>query len=75
MLALSLILALSAGQMVGPSINLGGGSPSAVVGAGEQSGHLPDVLNQLANDLEDQQLLRSKLLSASLYPAIVSLIA
>lgn len=47
----------------------------AVIAAGEQSGHLPDVLNQLANDLEDQQLLRSKLLSASLYPAIVSLVA
>jgi general secretion pathway protein F len=47
----------------------------AVIAAGEQSGHLGDVLNQLANDLEDQQLLRSKLLSASLYPAIVSLVA
>jgi general secretion pathway protein F len=46
-----------------------------VIAAGEQSGHLGDVLNQLANDLEDQQLLRSKLLSASLYPAIVSLVA
>jgi general secretion pathway protein F len=47
----------------------------AVIAAGEESGHLGDVLNQLANDLEDQQLLRSKLLSASLYPAIVSLVA
>lgn len=47
----------------------------AVVAAGEESGHLGDVLNQLANDLEDQQVLRSKLLSASLYPAIVSLVA
>jgi general secretion pathway protein F len=47
----------------------------AVIAAGEQSGHLSDVLNQLANDLEDQQVLRSKLLSASLYPAIVSLVA
>ena len=47
----------------------------AVIAAGEQSGHLGDVLNQLANDLEDQQLLRSKLLSASLYPAIVTLVA
>jgi general secretion pathway protein F len=47
----------------------------AVIAAGEQSGHLSDVLNQLASDLEDQQLLRSKLLSASLYPAIVSLVA
>ena len=47
----------------------------AVIAAGEESGHLGDVLNQLANDLEDQQLLRSKLMSASLYPAIVSLVA
>ena len=47
----------------------------AVIAAGEQSGHLSDVLRQLANDLEDQQLLRAKLLSASLYPAIVSLVA
>jgi general secretion pathway protein F len=47
----------------------------AVIAAGEESGHLGDVLNQLSNDLEDQQVLRSKLLSASLYPAIVSLVA
>ena len=47
----------------------------AVIAAGEESGHLGDVLNQLANDLEDQQLLGSKLLAASLYPAIVSLVA
>jgi general secretion pathway protein F len=47
----------------------------AVISAGEQSGHLPTLLDQLASDLEDQQLLRSKLLSASLYPAIVSLVA
>ncbi len=47
----------------------------SVISAGEESGHLGDVLNQLANDLEDQQVLRSKLLSASLYPAIVSLVA
>ena len=47
----------------------------AVIAAGEQSGHLADVLQQLANDLEDQQNLRAKLLSAALYPAIVSLVA
>ena len=47
----------------------------AVIAAGEQSGHLSEVLNQLAGDLEDQQVLRAKLLSASLYPAIVSLVA
>ncbi|MEK7346919.1 MAG: type II secretion system inner membrane protein GspF [Pseudomonadota bacterium] len=47
----------------------------AVIAAGEESGHLGDVLTQLANDLEDQQVLRAKLLSAALYPAIVSLVA
>jgi general secretion pathway protein F len=36
---------------------------------------LGDVLHQLANDLEDQQTLRAKLLGAALYPAIVSLVA
>jgi general secretion pathway protein F len=33
------------------------------------------VHNQRAQDLEDQQVVRAKLLSASLYPAIVSLVA
>ncbi len=47
----------------------------AVIGAGEQSGHLGLVLERLADDLQDQQNLQSKLLSASLYPAIVSLVA
>jgi general secretion pathway protein F len=47
----------------------------AVVAAGEQSGALGAVLERLADDLEQRQLLRSKLLGAMLYPAIVSLIA
>ena len=47
----------------------------AVVGAGEQSGHLALVLVRLADDLEERQLLKSKLLGAALYPAIVSLVA
>jgi general secretion pathway protein F len=47
----------------------------AVVGAGEQSGSLGEVLEHLANDLEDQQALNAKLLGAALYPAIVSLVA
>jgi general secretion pathway protein F len=51
------------------------GIDRAVIAAGEDSGHLGEVLTQLADDLEDQQILRSKLLSASLYPAIVSLVA
>ncbi len=47
----------------------------AVVGAGEQSGHLALVLVRLADDLEERQLLKSKLVGAALYPAIVSLVA
>ena len=47
----------------------------SVVAAGEQSGHLDRVLESLADDLEAQQALRNKLLAATLYPAIVSLMA
>jgi general secretion pathway protein F len=47
----------------------------AVVGAGEQSGHLSLVLVRLADDLEERQQLQSKLIGAALYPAIVSLVA
>ena len=48
---------------------------SAVIGAGEQSGNLGEVLNKLADDLEEQQTLRAKLIGAALYPAIVTVIA
>jgi general secretion pathway protein F len=48
---------------------------TAVISAGEQGGNLGAVLGQLADDLQDQQTLKAKLLSASLYPAIVSAIA
>src|SRR5512139_2132799 len=47
----------------------------AVVAAGEQSGALGNVLERLADDLEERQALQSKLIGAALYPAIVSLIA
>ena len=47
----------------------------AVVAAGEQSGALGAVLEKLADDLEERQSLRGKLIGATLYPAIVSLIA
>jgi general secretion pathway protein F len=47
----------------------------AVVAAGEQSGALGAVLEKLADDLEERQTLKSKLIGAALYPAIVSLIA
>ncbi len=46
-----------------------------VVAAGEQSGALGVVLERLADDLEERQELRGKLIGATLYPAIVSLIA
>ncbi len=46
-----------------------------VVAAGEQSGALGAVLERLADDLEERQELKSKLIGATLYPAIVSLIA
>ena len=47
----------------------------AVVAAGEQSGALGQVLERLADDLEERQALRAKLIGATLYPAIVSVIA
>lgn len=47
----------------------------AVVAAGEQSGALGAVLERLADDLEERQSLRAKLIGAALYPAIVSVIA
>lgn len=47
----------------------------AVVGAGEQGGHLGTVLERLAEDLENRQALNSKLVAAALYPAIVTLVA
>ena len=47
----------------------------AVIGAGEQSGNLGLVLERLADDLEEQQALKAKLVGAALYPAIVTLVA
>ncbi|MEY4139575.1 MAG: hypothetical protein RLZZ371_1757 [Pseudomonadota bacterium] len=47
----------------------------AVIGAGEQSGNLGLVLERLADDLEEQHALKSRLIGAALYPAIVSLVA
>jgi general secretion pathway protein F len=46
-----------------------------VVGHCVQSGALGKVIERLADDLEERQELRSKLIGATLYPAIVSLIA
>ena len=47
----------------------------AVIGAGEQSGSLGLVLERLADDLEAQQELRGKLISAAIYPLIVTVMA
>ncbi|SER62024.1 type II secretion system inner membrane protein GspF [Giesbergeria anulus] len=47
----------------------------AVMGAGEASGSLGLVLERLADDLEERQALRAKLMGAALYPAIVTLLA
>ena len=47
----------------------------AVVGAGEQSGHLGLVLERLATDLEERLALQAKLIGAALYPAIVTCVA
>jgi general secretion pathway protein F len=47
----------------------------AVVAAGESSGQLGLVLEKLADDLEERQSLKAKLVGATLYPAIVSIVA
>jgi general secretion pathway protein F len=47
----------------------------AVVAAGEQSGQLGRVLEKLADDLEERQALKARLIGAALYPAIVSCVA
>ncbi|MCB2071872.1 MAG: type II secretion system F family protein, partial [Ottowia sp.] len=48
---------------------------TAVIAAGEQGGHLGQVLDKLADDLEERQALKAKLVGAALYPAIVTLVA
>lgn len=47
----------------------------AVIDAGEHSGALGLVLERLADDLAEQQQLKSRLIGAALYPAIVTVIA
>ncbi|ODS70907.1 MAG: type II secretion system protein GspF [Acidovorax sp. SCN 68-22] len=47
----------------------------AVIGAGEHSGQLGLVLERLADDLEERQALKAKLVGAALYPAIVTVVA
>ena len=45
------------------------------ISAGEHSGALGLVLERLADELEEQHALQSKLLGAALYPAVVSVVA
>jgi general secretion pathway protein F len=47
----------------------------ATVAAGEQAGDLALVMERLADYLEQRQALRGKILSAVLYPAVVTLVA
>jgi general secretion pathway protein F len=42
-----------------------------LVGAGESSGRLPDVLLKLADYVEEQQAIKQKLITAMIYPLIV----
>lgn len=46
-----------------------------LVEAGEQSGELPQVMERLAGYIESRGVLRSKILTAFIYPAIVTLVA
>ena len=48
---------------------------TGVIAAGEQSGQLGGVLENLADDLETREALKNKLIGASLYPAIVTVVA
>lgn len=48
---------------------------TGVIAAGEQSGLLGTVLERLADDLEAREALTNKIVAASLYPAIVTLVA
>lgn len=47
----------------------------AMIDAGEQSGKLSEVLERLADYTENRQALRSKVLLAFIYPALVTLVA
>ncbi|MES1925488.1 type II secretion system inner membrane protein GspF [Salinisphaera sp. T31B1] len=47
----------------------------ATTAAGEQSGRIDEVLNGLADYVEDQQSMRQKVLAAMIYPAFLSVVA
>ncbi len=47
----------------------------SAIGAGEETGKLGLVLLRLADDLEERQTLKARLVGAALYPAIVTVVA
>ncbi len=47
----------------------------ATVSAGEQSGHLDDVLERLADYTESREVIRQKVLGAMLYPIVLTVIS
>ena len=48
---------------------------TAMVAAGEKSGHLDTVLNRLADYTEQRQAMRSKLMQAMIYPVMLTIVA
>lgn len=70
---------VQAGQSLAASLGKHTGSfpvtYCAVIAAAEQTGQLAAVLEQLAQDLDEQQALRGKLMAAALYPAVVCAVA
>ncbi|MDP2561933.1 type II secretion system inner membrane protein GspF [Psychrobium sp. 1_MG-2023] len=48
---------------------------TAMVAAGEKSGHLDVVLNRLADYTEQRQAMRSKLMQAMIYPTMLTVVA
>lgn len=48
---------------------------TAMVAAGEKSGHLDTVLNRLADYTEQRQAMRSKLMQAMIYPTMLTTVA
>ncbi len=48
---------------------------TAMVASGETSGRLPAVLNRLSDDLEASQKIRRKILGATVYPMVLSVVA
>jgi general secretion pathway protein F len=47
----------------------------AMVGAGEKSGHLDEVLNRLADYTEQRQAMNSQIKQAAVYPIVLSIVA